>query len=94
VSRPDTVLDQRVYTHGHSQRTLAGTASYTAPEMILGMAYGRSIDIWVSFGSAGCSKGKEQGRMLIRLQALGVLTFEFVCGQEPFAADTILRELC
>ena len=31
----------------YSQRTLAGTLSYVAPEMILGQAYGRAVDIWV-----------------------------------------------
>ncbi|RSH90483.1 spindle assembly checkpoint kinase [Saitozyma podzolica] len=51
-----------------SQRTLAGTLSYVAPEMILGQPYGRAVDIW----------------------ALGVLTFEFVCGEEPFGADTTM----
>ncbi|WWD17750.1 hypothetical protein CI109_102191 [Kwoniella shandongensis] len=50
----------------NSQRTLAGTLSYVAPEMILGQPYGKSIDIW----------------------ALGVLTFELICGEEPFGADT------
>ncbi|WVR06013.1 hypothetical protein IAU60_003041 [Kwoniella sp. DSM 27419] len=50
----------------NSQRTLAGTLSYVAPEMILGQPYGKAIDIW----------------------ALGVLTYELVCGQEPFGADT------
>ncbi|KAK1926705.1 kinase-like domain-containing protein [Papiliotrema laurentii] len=49
-----------------SQRTIAGTLSYVAPEMILGQPYGRAVDIW----------------------ALGVLTYEFLCGEEPFAADT------
>jgi serine/threonine protein kinase len=49
-----------------SQRTIAGTLSYVAPEMILGQPYGKAIDIW----------------------ALGVLTYEFLCGEEPFAADT------
>ncbi|KAK8866047.1 hypothetical protein IAR55_001198 [Kwoniella newhampshirensis] len=50
----------------NSQRTLAGTLSYVAPEMILGQPYGKGVDIW----------------------ALGVLTFELVCGEEPFGADT------
>jgi serine/threonine protein kinase len=31
-----------------SQRTLAGTLSYVAPEMILGQPYGRAVDAWVS----------------------------------------------
>ncbi|WVF70313.1 hypothetical protein IAT40_005102 [Kwoniella sp. CBS 6097] len=30
----------------NSQRTLAGTLSYVAPEMILGQPYGKAIDIW------------------------------------------------
>ncbi|WRT64293.1 uncharacterized protein IL334_001224 [Kwoniella shivajii] len=50
----------------NSQRTLAGTLSYVAPEMILGQPYGNAIDIW----------------------ALGVLTYEMTCGEEPFGADT------
>ncbi|WVO17273.1 hypothetical protein L204_104965 [Cryptococcus depauperatus] len=50
------------------QRTLAGTLSYVAPEMILGQPYGKSVDIW----------------------ALGVLTYELTCGEEPFGADTSL----
>lgn len=48
-----------------SQRTIAGTLSYVAPEMILGQAYGRAVDVW----------------------ALGVLTYEFLTGHEPFDAD-------
>jgi serine/threonine protein kinase len=31
----------------NSQRTIAGTLSYVAPEMILGQPYGRAVDIWV-----------------------------------------------
>ncbi|KAI9635176.1 kinase-like domain-containing protein [Dioszegia hungarica] len=49
-----------------SQRTLAGTLSYVAPEMIMGQPYGKGIDIW----------------------ALGVLTYEFITGEEPFGTDT------
>lgn len=52
------------------QQTLAGTLSYVAPEMIMGLAYGKEVDIW----------------------ALGVLTYEFVCGEEPFAGDDSRRK--
>ncbi|EIW72503.1 hypothetical protein TREMEDRAFT_26413, partial [Tremella mesenterica DSM 1558] len=55
-----------------SQRTIAGTLSYVAPEMILGQAYGRAVDIW----------------------ALGVLTYELVCGAEPFGADNPRTRIC
>ncbi|ORX36055.1 kinase-like domain-containing protein, partial [Kockovaella imperatae] len=51
------------------QRTIAGTLSYVAPEIILGKSYGRAVDIW----------------------ALGVLSFEFICGEEPFGSDPASR---
>lgn len=53
-----------VHTAG-VQQTLAGTLSYVPPEMIMGQAYGKAVDIW----------------------ALGVLTYEFICGTEPFAGQ-------
>lgn len=48
--------------------------------MILGQPYGRGIDIWVCAAHA-------QRPCLIPSQALGVLTYELICGEEPFAAD-------
>jgi serine/threonine protein kinase len=40
-----------MHSSSDSQRTIAGTLSYVAPEMVLGQPYGRAIDIWASLTS-------------------------------------------
>jgi len=51
--------------------------------MILGQPYGRAIDIWVR--SIILSPG-----LLTNSQALGVLCYEFLCGEEPFGSEAAL----
>lgn len=50
--------------------------------MILGQPYGRAVDAWV--GSHRIVV--HYVAVKLSIQALGVLAYEFLCGQEPFGA--------
>lgn len=73
-------MDAMCTAHVPRQRTLAGTLSYVAPEMILGHSYDATVDIWASLVSRFAVES------LLMSQALGVLAYEFLCGEEPFGS--------